>query len=73
MERTAAREDRHIRELSETESWDLFDAAANAYLGLSGEEFLKRWESGYYEDPDRPDVMSVLMLLPFASDHESER
>lgn len=71
MGRTVAREDRHIRELSDTESWELFDNAANTYLGISGEEFLVNWESGYYEDPDQPDVMSVLMLLPFALDRES--
>ena len=67
---TAAREDRNIRELSDAEAWDLFDTAAHTYLKISGEEFLSRWQSGYYKDPDQPDVMGVLMLLPFALDHE---
>ncbi len=67
MERTVAREDGHIRELSDEQSWGLFDRASRHYLHLSGEEFLERWESGYYEDPDaEPGVMSVVMLLPFA-------
>lgn len=68
MEHTVAREDGHIRELSNGQSWELFDRAARHYLeGLSGEEFLERWESGYYKDPDaEPGVMSVVMLLPFA-------
>jgi hypothetical protein len=73
MGRTVAGEDRHIRELSDAEAWDLFDAAAHTYLEISGEEFLSRWESGYYKDPDQPDVMSVLMLLPFVLDHEPKR
>jgi len=73
MGRTVAAEDRHIRELSDTEAWELFDNAANEYLNVSGEEFLYRWKSGYYEDPDQPDVMSVIMLLPFALDDEPER
>ena len=66
MGRTVAREDRHIRELDAAQSWELFDNAAQHYLGISGEEFLDRWDSGYYEDPDQPEVMSVVMLLPFA-------
>jgi hypothetical protein len=66
MGRTVAREDRHIRELDDAQSWELFDNAAQHYLGISGEEFLARWDSGYYEDPDQPEVMSVVMLLPFA-------
>jgi hypothetical protein len=44
-----------------------FDNAARFYLGISGEEFVERWDSGYYdEDPDQPDVVDVVMLLPFA-------
>jgi hypothetical protein len=66
MGRTVAREDRHIRELDDAQSWELFDNAAQHYLGISGEEFLARWDSGYYEHPDQPEVMSVVMLLPFA-------
>jgi len=66
MGRTVAREDRHIRELDDAQSWELFDNAAHHYLGISGEEFLDRWDSGYYEDPDQPGLMSVIMLLPFA-------
>lgn len=66
MGRTVAREDRHIRELDDAQSWELFDNAARHYLDISGEEFLERWDSGYYKDPDQPEVMSVIMLLPFA-------
>ena len=67
MERTVATEDAHIRELTDEQSWGPFDRAARYYLDVSGEEFLERWESGYYEDPDsEPGVMIVVMLLPFA-------
>jgi hypothetical protein len=63
---TVAKEDRHIRELSDAEGWELFDEAARTYLDMSGETFLSSYEAGEFEDPDRPEVMSVLMLLPFA-------
>jgi hypothetical protein len=68
MGRTASGEGRQVRELTDEQSWELFDEAAQFYLDMSGEEFLQRWESGEFEDPDRPEVMSVLMLLPFAQE-----
>jgi hypothetical protein len=56
-----------VRDLTEEEDRALFDNAARFYLGISGEEFVERWDSGYYdEDPDHPDVVDVVMLLPFA-------
>jgi hypothetical protein len=56
-----------VRDLTEEEGLALFDNAARFYLGISGEEFVERWDSGYYdEDPDHPDVVDVVMLLPFA-------
>jgi len=67
MERTAAREDEHIQDLTEDEARELFDNAAKFYLGISGDEFLELWESGYYQErnPDQPEIMNVAMLLPF--------
>jgi hypothetical protein len=57
----------HIRELSLEEGRKLFDEAARFYLKVSGEEFIRSWEGGEYDDdPDRPEVMNVAMLLPFA-------
>ena len=47
--------------------WKLFDRPVHYYLGVSGEEFVARWESGQYKGPDaEPGRMSVVMLLPFA-------
>ncbi len=68
MGRTAAGEDRRVRELTDEQSWELFDEAAQHYLGMSGEAFVQSWESGEFEDPDQPEIMSVLMLLPFAQE-----
>ncbi len=59
-----------IRELTEDEAWQLFDENARYYLGISGEEFLRRWDAGEYRDNDyRPDhtaIIEVAMLLPLA-------
>jgi hypothetical protein len=66
VEKTAGT-NRLVQDLTDEESRTLFDNAARFYLGISGEEFVERWDSGYYdEDPDRPDVVDVAMLLPFA-------
>ena len=55
-----------VRDLTDEEGRALFDNAARFYLDISGDAFVERWDSGYYnEDPDRPDVVDVAMLLPF--------
>jgi hypothetical protein len=67
MEHTLAREEGYVQELTEKQSWKLFDRPVHYYLGVSGEEFVVRWESGQYKGPDaEPSRMSVVMLLPFA-------
>jgi hypothetical protein len=55
-----------VHELSLHEGRELLDRAARRYLGISGDEFLERWERGDYDDdPDRPEVMRLAMLIPF--------
>jgi hypothetical protein len=50
------------------EAWELFDQDARLQLGVSGEEFLRRWDSGEYRDiqDDREGrkVMRVAFLIP---------
>ena len=56
-----------IRELTHEEGLALLNREAQRYLHMSAEQFIKAWEAGDFdEDPDRPDVMYVAMLLPFA-------
>ncbi len=57
----------HVRELSLEEGRRLFDKKARQYFGISGDEFIRRFEAGEYGDPDdSPSVMRLVMLLPFA-------
>lgn len=51
-------------ELSPEEGRELFDRQARRYLGMSGEEFARRWADGTIPDPDRTDVLRIAMLLP---------
>jgi len=51
--------------LSREESRALFDRVARRKVGLSGPEFVRRWEAGAY-DADPEAVMELVILLPFA-------
>jgi hypothetical protein len=56
-----------VQVLTPEEAKALFDRRARYYLHMSGEEFLRAWDAGEFDDdPDRPEVIRVVMLLPFA-------
>lgn len=56
-----------VREASAEEGAAMLDRRARCYLGISGEEFLRRWTCGdYAADPDAPGVMEVAAMLLFA-------
>ena len=56
-----------VHELSAEEGRELFDKTARRLLGLSGDEFLARWDSGDYRDErENMAVTKVAMLIPFA-------
>ena len=55
-----------VREATLEEGRTLLDRRARRYLGISGEEFLRRYEAGEYDaDPDAPGLQNVVALLPF--------
>jgi hypothetical protein len=55
-----------IRWLTEEEWMATVDRAARYHLGMSGEEFARAWKAGEFDDdPDRPGVMRVAMMLTF--------
>lgn len=52
--------------LDATEGEQLVERAAQRYLSISGKEFLRRWDTGYYTDPgERARAMRVALLIPF--------
>ncbi|MBI3971595.1 MAG: hypothetical protein HY332_09935 [Chloroflexi bacterium] len=55
-----------VRELNREQGMSLLDKNARFYLGISGREFLHRWERGEYPDPDADwNVMLVASLMGF--------
>ena len=53
-------------ELTREEGRALFDQRAREWLGMSGEEFIRKLEAGEIEDPDRTDVIALAIMIPFA-------
>ncbi len=55
--------------LSPEEGRRFFDDQCRALLNISGEEFIRRWDAGEYEDmediPENWDILHVSLLLPF--------
>lgn len=55
------------QELSQEEGRAILDRQARHYLGMSGDEFMRAWNAGEFDDDsDRPEVMRVAMLIGLA-------
>lgn len=55
-----------VVEVTREQGRAMLDRAARDELGMSGDQFLARWDAGDYEDADDPAVTRVAMLIPFA-------
>ena len=55
-----------VAELTREEGRELFDKAARRALGISGDEFLRRWDAGGYRECRDEAAFGVSMLIPFA-------
>ncbi len=54
-----------VKTLSREEGKKLLNSHAKRYLGISGEEFVRRWKNKDFKDPEDPAVMNVAFLIPF--------
>lgn len=59
-----------IRWLTPEEGREQFDAATRQMMGMSGEEFIRRWEAGEYREiadtPGNLHIVALVSLIPFA-------
>lgn len=53
--------------ISREEGWEIFEENAQRLLGMSAEEFIRRWDSGELK-VDRPRIVDVAALLPLVRD-----
>lgn len=58
-----------VEQFTDEEARQFFDRAVRRYLHMSGDEFIRRYDAGEYdEDPDRHLIMMMISLLPLV-DH----
>ena len=55
-----------IIELSAEDARALFERHVRESFGTSGEEFLRQWDAGEIDNPDRPEIVHLVMMIPFA-------
>lgn len=56
-----------IKIVNREEGLRMLDVQSQALLGVSAEEFIRRWDAGEYrDDPDRPEIMRVASLIGLA-------
>lgn len=67
MEATEAEAMEPVREVTREEAWQMFDDEVRRRLNMSAEEFIEKYDSGYWPDPDgTPNLMFLLSLREFA-------
>ncbi len=54
-----------VKTLSRKAGKKLLNSQAKRYLGISGEDFVRRWNNKEFKDPEDPAVMKVAFLIPF--------
>jgi hypothetical protein len=68
--RTGEQQNGQIHWMNQQEGRAFFEEQARKLLGISGEEFLRRWEAGEYDeladDPEHPEILRLATLIPFA-------
>jgi len=69
MSGSRAVDDVQVKELTELQAAEVFDGICRRELGMSGAEFLRRWDAGEYADVDvdsvdgLPDVTVAVALV----------
>lgn len=59
-------EERYPDELTPEEARALQEHEAQKYLGISADEFVRRWHAGYYDGVDDSRILGLAMLFHFA-------
>lgn len=50
--------------ITSKQAWEFFDDAAHRELGISGSDFVERWDRGDFKENPTTAVMRVAMLRP---------
>lgn len=52
--------------VSDDEAWEILEEQAQANLNMSARQFVEAWDMGKIENPDRPEIIDLVMLIPVA-------
>jgi len=55
-----------VEPIDESRGRELLDRKAQQLLGVSGDEFLTKWDRGEYRNSDHTAVMKLATLIPLA-------
>ena len=70
VQHDASVEDPEVVYVRPEEGRRMFDELARKWTGLSGEEFIRRWEAGKYADlvesEDNRHIVELVLMIPFA-------
>lgn len=68
MAQQATEDEASVRFFTEAEARAFFEQEVQRLLGISGEEFFRRWDAGEYRDtPDIPEnwpIYHLVMMMP---------
>lgn len=57
-----------VRYVTREEGAERLDRAARKWLGMSDEEFVRRYKAGDIPDPDRSEVIRLTILMQYAEE-----
>ena len=60
-------ENGRIRQASPEEGRRTFNRLARRYFQMSGDEFLRAWREGKFEDNEQPEIAQMVVLMPLAT------
>jgi len=62
-----------VQHLSDEEACALFDRQARKFLGISGEEFLRRYDAGEFRECGSLNVVRMQILLPLVRQRKESK
>lgn len=67
MEPATTETDEYVNVVSDEEAWEIFESETQRLLGMSADEFIEKFDSGYWPDPDAVGrVMYLASVRTFA-------
>lgn len=60
-------ENGRIRQVSPEDGRKVFNRLARRHFQMTGNEFLRAWQEGRFEDSEQPEIAQMVVLMPLAT------